>query len=287
MTSKILHRKIIHETGQSFSYSEDTPLTVPLHCHDEYELIYFVSGSGRQYIGTSVREYKAGDLILISHNVPHLNLCRSVTDKSVTQKSVCEILQFPHGIFPDHSSDIREYEFINSILGNCSQAIVFHSEQVIKSVLRQMNTINRKAGIERVLILFRILDLLGRSNERTLVVGGVYDGIGDDSIHKIYSYLTLHLKKQITLKAVAKYANLPVTSLCRYFKQRTGKTIFGCLNEMRVAYACKLLSHSNLIISQTGYEAGFNNISHFNKQFKKITGHTPKKYKENLNMDIK
>lgn len=287
MPSKILHRKIIHKTGQSFSFSESTPLTVPLHRHDEYELIYFVSGSGRQYIGASVREYTASDLILIGPNVPHLNLCRSVVDSSVTQQSVCEILQFPHSIFPEHSSEIKEYEFINSILENSSQGLVFHSDQVIKKVLRQMKAVNRKSGVERVLLLFRILDLLGRSTERTLVSGVLFDDIGDDSIRKIYDYLTLHFKKRITLKAIAAYANLPTTSLCRYFKQRTGQTIFGCLNEMRVGYACKLLSHSNMIISQMGYEAGFNNISNFNKQFKKITGQTPKAYKESLHTEVK
>lgn len=45
--SIVLYRKIIHEVGQSFTHSECTPFTVPLHYHDEYELIYIKSGEGQ------------------------------------------------------------------------------------------------------------------------------------------------------------------------------------------------------------------------------------------------
>lgn len=46
MDKKILHRKLIHNVAQSYTYATDTPFTVPLHDHEEYELIYIISGQG-------------------------------------------------------------------------------------------------------------------------------------------------------------------------------------------------------------------------------------------------
>ena len=75
-------------------------------------------------------------------------------------------------------------------------------------------------------------------------------------------------------------------SICRYFKNKTNKTIFEYLNEIRIEHACKLLMYSNLAISQIAYDVGFNNLSHFNKQFKVITKQTPTMYRENINLEI-
>ena len=58
------------------------------------------------------------------------------------------------------------------------------------------------------------------------------------------------------------------------------------MNEIRIEHACKLLMYSNLTISQIAYDAGFNNLSHFNKQFKAITKQTPTMYRENISSEI-
>ena len=57
---------------------------------------------------------------------------------------------------------------------------------------------------------------------------------------------------------------------------------FYVLNEIRIEYACKLLLHSNLTISEIAYEVGYNNLSYFNKVFKTITKQTPIEYKNSL-----
>lgn len=292
MDNKILHRKLIHNLAQSYTYSTDTPFTVPLHCHAEYELIYILSGQGQEFIGDSVKRYTVGDLVLIGGNVPHLHLCDTQIDKALNEKSFCDILQFPLNIFPENLAEIQEYSFINSVLEQSSYGIRFNSREVVENVLKIMRTINRKQGIERIITLFKILDTLGKSQDTTLVSTIKSHHIerflptNNEPLNMIYSYLLSNFKKAITLSDIATYVKLNSTSLCRYFKQGTGKTIFGCLNEMRIEHACKLLSHSNLTISQIAYEVGFNNLSHFNKQFKNVTKQTPTEYKKYLIIEI-
>ena len=64
METSILYRKILHKTGESFSYNPHSPFNMPLHLHEEYELIYIISGSGKEYIGDTVIDYNPGDLTL-------------------------------------------------------------------------------------------------------------------------------------------------------------------------------------------------------------------------------
>ena len=292
MSKKILHRKIIHEVDQSYSYSTNAPFTMPLHCHAEYELIYIISGQGQEFVGDSVKGYVAGDLILIGNNVPHLHLCNSIIDKSIEQKSICDILHFPRNVFPANLSDTQEYSFVNLVLERSLNGVKFNSSKVVTTVLKMMKTINKKHGIERIIALFKILDFLGKSNDVTLIssVSHFSEAItksNNEPIDKVFTYLINNFKDEVTLNAVASYVKLNPASLCRYFKQVTGRTLFSSLNDIRIEHACKLLSHSNLTVSEIAYEVGFNNLSHFNKRFKGVTNQTPTEYKKHIAAQIK
>jgi AraC-like DNA-binding protein len=87
-----------------------------------------------------------------------------------------------------------------------------------------------------------------------------------------------HYANDIKVEEIASLSNLTVSSFCRYFKSRTNKTFSQLLNEVRVLNACKLLVKNEMTITEICYETGYNNISHFNRQFKLITGLTAKEY---------
>jgi len=59
-------------------------------------------------------------------------------------------------------------------------------------------------------------------------------------------------------------------------------TIFDYLNKIRVDYACSLLLNQYLSIADVAYDFGFNNISHFNKQFKKVIQKTPSAFRKHF-----
>ena len=104
----------------------------------------------------------------------------------------------------------------------------------------------------------------------------------NEPVSKIYTYLFNHYKEKITLREIADHVKQNPSALCRYFRQRTDKSIFQCLAEIRVEHACKLLSYSNLSVSQIAYESGYGNVPYFIKQFESITRQTPKEYRISL-----
>jgi AraC-like DNA-binding protein len=72
-------------------------------------------------------------------------------------------------------------------------------------------------------------------------------------------------------------------SLCRFFRLNMEMTLFEYLNKLKIEFACKLLMDQDLSIMEVCFDSGFNNLSHFNKQFKKITGLTPSEYRKRFN----
>ena len=64
------------------------------------------------------------------------------------------------------------------------------------------------------------------------------------------------------------------------FKKVTGNTVIGYLMQVRVDNACKLLANENMSASEAALSVGYTNISNFNRQFKQLTGCTPKEYKK-------
>jgi AraC-like DNA-binding protein len=84
----------------------------------------------------------------------------------------------------------------------------------------------------------------------------------------------------VDLKRLAALVNMAEGSLCRFFKMNMGITVFDYLNKIKIEFACKLLMDQDLSILEVCLDSGFNNISHFNKQFKKITGLPPSEYRK-------
>jgi AraC-like DNA-binding protein len=62
----------------------------------------------------------------------------------------------------------------------------------------------------------------------------------------------------------------------------SGKKFTQFVNEIRIVHACKLLTESQDSISNISYASGFNNFSHFNRQFKNITGESPSAYRKKI-----
>lgn len=276
-------RKVFFETGQSFRYETEEILTTTLHCHAEYELIYIAAGQGKEFIGDSIRKYKAGDLVLIGKNLPHLYL----TEKAMPDENLCSILQFPAEIFPLDMEAIQEYQLVGRLLDRSAQGMLFKSEHLKKSVLERLKELSCQKGIDRILSLIKLLDTLGRSTNIELLSTLKYHNplsefIADDPLSKIYSYLINNHRQVLTIENIASYVHMNPSSLCRYFKQKTGKTIIYKLTEIRVEYACKLLSNSNLTIAEIIWRSGFHNQAHFNKSFRQIAGITPTEYRKTI-----
>ena len=100
---------------------------------------------------------------------------------------------------------------------------------------------------------------------------------------RIYTYLYNNFREKVVLKDVADFVGQNPTSLCRYFKKSTDKSIFQVLAEIRIEYACKLLANSDLTITEVAFSSGYNTPTLFFEQFQKIIHLTPAEYRREIN----
>jgi AraC-like DNA-binding protein len=136
--------------------------------------------------------------------------------------------------------------------------------------------------MERLIVLLGLLSLLADSNEYELLSSAEVSGQNvedNDRLNKVFDFVMNNFREGIQLEKVAEIANMSYSGFCRYFKNRTKKNFSCFVNEIRIGYACKRLMESYLSVSDVCYESGFNNLTNFNEQFKKIVKLTPYQFK--------
>lgn len=282
--SPIQHRRIFQMEDASFVCEKGLAFSAPQHYHAAYELIYVVSGSGMEFIGSGFAPYEAGSLTLIGSNTPHLHLC----DRRSFGTATCEILYFSPRLFPMDLSAIPECRAIEGLLTRSRSGVRFTSTREIARTVHRMHRLSAASGISRITGLIELLDELGRSAHACCLapaesVRSQPCGM-DEPLVRIESYLQAHFREVVSLSEVAAHAGMTPTSLCRYFRRRTGKRLFDRLNGIRISAACRLLASSERTVAQVAAESGFRNLSHFNKEFRRQLDRTPTEYRRDLGL---
>ena len=94
-------------------------------------------------------------------------------------------------------------------------------------------------------------------------------------------YINLHYQEEIRLGQLASMVGMTDVSFSRFFKLRTGKNLSDYIIDIRLGFASRLLVDSTMSIAEICYECGFNNLSNFNRIFKKKKDCSPKEFREN------
>lgn len=84
-----------------------------------------------------------------------------------------------------------------------------------------------------------------------------------------------HCEDDLSLGEVARHAAISPFYLCKKFKEVTGLNFTDYVSRVRVEKAKQLLNDPNQRVSEIAYQTGFQSLSHFNRCFKRITGHSP------------
>jgi AraC-like DNA-binding protein len=270
--------------GSSFTYMKFDKNRVnrytEWHYHPEIELVFVNGGSGKRQIGSNLSYYTNGTLILVGSNLPHCGF----TDELTGNRSET-VVQMKRNFLGADFFDIPEMEKVKNLFEIAKSGVVFYGET--KAILgHKLETLETKNNFERLQTLLDVLYGLSTTDEfRILNAEGFSmstDKKDNDRINIVFNYAKSRFKEEITLKEIANLANMTIPSFCRYFKKMTNKTFTQFVNEYRLVHASKLLAEQPLSITEVCFESGFNNFSHFNKSFKKFTGLSPSKYRNEL-----
>ncbi len=283
----VFYEKLTKESEYSINFLEvEVPcLDVPWHYHPETEIIYIEKSTGSRFVGDHSEQFGDGDVGLIGANLPHVWKSDPIYQKNIPGL-VARVLvvHFNHEIFKSSLAVLPEMHGINQLLYDSQFGIKF-TGTARTDIEALMKGIIRTKGIEKLVKLIELLDVMSKTKEKQLLASPGYSKIRKsadfDRFDKAHRYMIENFHQNISLNTVSDIIGMTPTSFCRYFKKHTKKSFHTVLNEIRVGHACKLLIENKMNISGICYESGFNNVSNFNEQFKKIKGITPSQYIRN------
>ena len=254
------------------------------HFHPELELIYINKGQGKTHIGNHLSYFNNSQLILIGSNLPH----NGFTDR-LTANGTETTVQFKSNFLGDDFLNVPEMAAIVSLFDRAKQGIRFKVETK-KIIGPKIDKLLEHNGLKRVLKFLDILNYLAITDDYSLLNADGFAFVSEpqDSakIDIIFKYINRNFQNHITLDEIADKVSMTVPAFCRYFKKATGKTFTELVNEYRVVHATKLLNESQMSIADVCFECGFNNFSHFNKQFNELTGKSASNYRKEIKLII-
>ena len=125
-------------------------------------------------------------------------------------------------------------------------------------------------------VLLMLADLIQYFSVHTLPENTRRQKQSNDVLREIIAYVNNHYKDSLTLDDMARQTGFSREYFCRFFKQHMGITFLRYVNEVRISHAGRLLSDTDLSISEIMQESGFTNQTLFNRLFKEIYGMTPR-----------
>ena len=280
-------RFVIPKTGKSsFRIQRDQSAYFydSIHYHPEHQLTCLLKGEGTCFIGNYVGRFEPGHVYLIGRNVPHVFKCdRSYYQPDAGLESESISLYLKNETLGPQFFDIPEMVHVKRLMEKGLQGIRFYGSEC-RRITEMVQAIRQQEGFQRILTILSLLDRMADAEAIQLLSSIQYNRPSSESEHEriniIFDYLSRNFRNEISLATISSVAHMTPSSFCRYFKQRTGKVYSLFVNEMRVEYAGRRIATGAENLGLIAAESGFNSISYFNRQFKRITRLTPMDYRK-------
>ena len=264
---------------------QKTNFNFPIHIHPECELNFIENAKGAQRIvGDSIEEIDEEELVLVTN--PHLE--HAWKEYRNVSKNIHEItIQFHPDLLTDTFLNKNQMISIRQLFRHAERGVAFSRESIakVRPVLQTL-TCENDSFYSLIKLLIILHELSIDKGMRELSTGQfaanvMHQHSADESLGRVMDYLSRHYSEVIRLSEVAEMVNMSESSFCRFFKQHTSKSFIDFLTDIRLGAASRALIDSSLSIAEIGYDCGFNNLSNFNRIFKKKKGVTPSEFRDN------
>lgn len=253
---------------------------VPLHWHDDMEIIYIKKGHG--YVTVDLQQYKVsgGTIVLILPG--QLHSIEQYDDLCMEYENIIFNI---HMLFP-RTEDSSSTGFLRPLLnGQISIPSVFpllsdyHDD--IADCLDACDEISKTKpeGYELFIKgkLYELFFVLCRHCQNTKPARTL------DSLEKIKiisKFIETNYMQKVSIADIAAQVDFSESHFMRYFKEKMGTSFVDYLRDYRLTMAARLLLSSNATVLSIAEEVGFDNLSYFNRAFKKKYGMTPSQYRK-------
>ena len=282
--------RVIHEItplmGRDALYIADRrkkEFTYPIHNHEVFELNFVEHAAGvRRIVGDSNEIIGEYDLVLItSPDLEHVweqNDCKSDDIREIT-------VQFHLDLSDEAFLNHKPFYTLRKMLLEARKGLAFPLEDIMR-VYNHLDTLSSvKEGFYAVMQFMTVLYELSKSTKARTLATSSYAKVEADSdsrrVLKVKNFIAKNYMDELRLSTLAEIAGMSPSAFSRFFKLHTGRNLSEYIIEQRLGYASRLLVDTSKGIAEISYQSGFNNLSNFNRIFKKNKGCSPSEFREN------
>ncbi len=247
------------------------------HWHANAEIIRVLQGSLSVTLNNRNFVAKKGDVVFVNSEVVH---------GAVPTDCVYECLVFPLSYFKSENRYVDG--FIENLSNkNCALSYLPKGDEIKEVVDKLFRVVKLREDGYQFRTIGLVNELIGEFI-RSKQFSADIDGLDEKDERKVLklkktlAFIRENFDKEITLDDMSQAAGFSTKYFCSFFKEYARKTPVEYLNDYRVERARRKLLGSDLSVTQIAYACGFNDLSYFIKTFKKITGTSPKRYREHV-----
>jgi AraC-like DNA-binding protein len=258
------------------------------HHHPEYELTLTMNSHGKRYIGDSVSDYEAEDLVLVPPDLPHTWSSNRSIDASSPQVAI--VIWFDGDWARRMADCCREYEPLRKLLRRAACGLAF-DPPAGKAMRERLAQLLSSEARERLGAALDTLCTLADAPGQPLASPSAFNqanagpsGHEPERINRVLSVIDARFAEPLRLSELCEAANLSERTLTRYFVQHIGESVGRYIARVRIGHACRMLVDTSLPVAVIAartrlIRSGFANVANFNRQFRAAKQTTPAEYR--------
>ena len=258
----------------------------PIHKHAEFELNFIEAAAGAERIvGDSIETIGDYELVLVGNSELEHGWNNGTIEPG--SRRIYEItIQFSRSLFSDSLLAKKQFTSIKHLLELARKGVSFSLPTILKCrPLLNSISVETKGFYAMTTFLDLLFELSNDEGMRTLAsrsFAQVEQETRSRRIRTVCAYIDKNYATPLRLKDMAELTNMSEAALSRFFKQQTGKNITEYIIDIRVGHAAKELIETEKTVAEICYSSGFNNISNFDRLFKRLKGCSPKEFRDSF-----
>jgi len=245
------------------------------HYHPESELTLIKKGAGTRFVGDYIELFESGDLVLIGANVPHYWHLRGMSAGLSLQWD----LPMEHGIWR-----FNEAASLKALAEAARRGIHIggSTAAAVRSLMEQLAAL---VGLSRLAHFLKVLSVLADAPARELRPLAAHpfslSGTAEqqEAVRRAVSYIIASYREPVRLPELLRLTGMSRATFARQFSAHAGKSFSTFLNQVRLQAVCRSLRDSSEPIGNIALGNGFNQLSFFNRLFRREFGISPSAYR--------
>ncbi|MEM7626710.1 MAG: AraC family transcriptional regulator [Planctomycetota bacterium] len=260
------------------------------HFHPEVELTLILAGRGQRFVGDSIEAFAPDEVVLLGPNLPHTWHSRAPDSDAdppdeTNGSAEAVVVQFAQDFAGPGLWGLPEAEAVAALLRRAERGLVL--EPNAHGLTERLCGLVDLKGWALVLGVLEVLGEMAADPDAGRVLSDPAHAVAprrDDQrrIDRVCRWAAEHYTQPLRQTEAAATAHLSPSSFSRFFKRMTGRTFVAYLHELRIAEACRQLTDPQRPITDICFACGFENLSNFNRTFRRLRGVSPRNYRKQI-----